>query len=441
MNLKRIKTIISGASGRDFENFLVYFKDNKEFNVVCFTQAQIPGIEKRSFPKELAGKMYNKNIPFFPEDKLPELIKKFKIDYVYLCYSDLSAQELIDKASIVLANGANFALLGTNSTYLKSKKPVISIGAVRTGCGKSRVSRRIALYLKNRGYKVISLRHPMPYSRDLLKQRVQKFYTYEDFKKFDVTIEEREEYEQYVRKKIPVFAGVDYEAILKEAEKEAEVVIWDSGNNDFSFIKPDLNIVLVDPRRVGHELSYYPGQVNLRMADIILIHKMSGTTKENLKLVHENIKKVNKSAKVFEINPTIFVEHPEEIKGKKVLLIGDGPTLTHGGMAYGIANTVAEKYHAKEIVDAERYAVGSIKEIYKKFPHLKKILPAMGYNKKQLQELKDTINNVKCDLIINGTPADIKRLLNINKKILYASYDINEKDLKPVYDMINKIIK
>jgi len=439
--MKKYNVILLGASGRDFFNFLQYFKNNPLYNVVCFTQAQIPGIEKRSFPKELAGKLYSKPIPFYSEEKLPKLIKKFKVDYVYLCYSDLSSQEVLGKASIVLANGANFALLGTNSTYLKSKKPVISITAVRTGCGKSRVSRKIALYLKNRGYNIIAIRHPMPYSSDLLKQRVQKFYSYNDFKKFDITIEEREEYEQYVRKNIPIFAGVDYEEILKEAEKEAKVILFDGGNNDFSFIKPDLNIVLVDPRRAGNEISYYPGQVNLRIADIILIHKMSGTTKENLKLVHENIKRVNKKAKVFEINPTIFVEHPEEIKNKKVLLIGDGPTLTHGGMAYGIANTVAEKYHAKEIVDAEKYAVGSIKEIYKKFPHLKKILPAMGYNKKQLQELKETINNVRCDLIIDGTPADIKRLLNINKKILYASYDINEDDLKPVYEIINKMIK
>ena len=246
---------------------------------------------------------------------------------------------------------------------------------------------------------------------------------------------------KYIRKNISIFAGVDYKAILKEAEKEATIIIFDGGNNDFSFIKPDLNIVLVDPRRAGNELSYYPGQVNLRIADIILIHKMSGTTNENLKVVHENIKKVNKNAKVFEINPIITVKHPEEIKGKKVLLIGDGPTLTHGGMAYGIANTIAERYKAKEIVDAEKYAVGSIKELYKKFPHLKKILPAMGYNKKQIKELQETINRAKCDLIIDGTPADIKKLFKINKKILYASYDINEKDMKLIYNLIDKVLK
>ncbi len=432
--------IIMGAAGRDYHNFLTYFKDNPEFNVVAFTQAQIPGIEKRRFPKKLAGRLYNKDIPFYPEEKLPELIKKFKIDTVYLAYSDLSNQEVVNKASLVLSNGANFELLGTNFTYLESKKPIISVTAVRTGCGKSRVTRKIALYLKNHGYKIIVVRHPMPYGI-LMKEEVQMFYKYEDFIKANSTIEEREEYEHYVRKGIPVFAGVNYAKILKEAEKKADVILWDGGNNDWSFFKPDLSIVLVDPRRAGHELTYYPGQVNLRIADIILIHKMSGTTKENLKIVHENIKKVNKKAKVFEINSELFVQNPEMIKGKRVLLIGDGPTLTHGGMAHGVADAIAAMYKAKEIVDAEKYAIGSIKQLYKNFPHLKKILPAMGYSKKQIQELRETINKASCDLVINGTPTNIEKLLNVNKKVLYASYDINEKDLKPVYNIINKILK
>ena len=431
--------ILAGASGRDFHNFLTYFKDNPEFNVVCFTQAQIPGIEKRSFPKELAGKNYKKDIPFFSEEKLPELIKKYKVDTVYLCYSDLSAQEVLDKASIVLSNGANFALLGTNATYLKSKKPVISVTAVRTGCGKSRVSRRIAMYLKNKGYKTVVIRHAMPYS-NLLKERSQKFYTHEDFDKYNITIEEREEYEQYVKNNIPIFAGVDYKEILKEAEKEANVILFDGGNNDFSFIKPDLNIVLVDPRRTGHELTYYPGQVNLRMADIILIHKMKGTTKENLKVVHENIKKVNKKAGVFEINSVIMVENPEEIKNKTALLIGDGPTLTHGGMAYGVADKIAERYKLK-VIDAEKYAIGSIKQIYKKFPHLKKVLPAMGYSNKQIHELQETINRAECQIVVDGSPADLKRFIKINKPVYSADYDIFDKELKEVYKEVDKLLK
>ena len=431
--------IIMGAAGRDYENFLVYFKDNPEFNVVCFTQAQIPGIEKRSFPKQLAGKLYKKDIPFYPEEKLPELIKKFKIDYCYLCYSDLSAQEVLNKASVVLANGANFALLGTKSTYLESKKPVISVTAVRTGCGKSRVSKRIALYLKNKDYKIVNIRHPMPYG-DLRKQEVEKFYTEGDLVKYKATIEEREEYEQYVKNDIPIFAGVDYEKILREAEKEADVILWDGGNNDFSFIKPDLNIVIVDPRRAGHELSYYPGQVNLRMADVILIHKMSGTTKENLKLVHENIKKANNKAKVIEINSVINVENPEKIKNKTALLIGDGPTLTHGGMAHGVADAIAEKYHLK-VIDAEKYAVGSIKQLYKKFTHLKKVLPAMGYSNLQIKELQETINKAKCDVVIDGSPANLKSFIKVNKPIYSSDYDIMDNELKYVYSEIDKIIK
>ena len=437
--MKKINAIIVGAAGRDYHNFLRYFKDNSLFNVVCFTQAQILGIEKRNFPKELAGKNYKSNIPFYPEEKLPELIKKFKIDYVFLCYSDLSNEEVMKKASIVLSSGVNFALLGTNDTYLISKKPIISVTAVRTGCGKSRISKRIALYLKNKGYKIVNIRHPMPYG-DLRKEEVEKFYTEGDLVKYKATIEEREEYEQYVKNKIPIFAGVDYKKILNEAEKEAEVILWDGGNNDFSFIKPDLKIVLVDPRRAGNEITYYPGQVNLRMADIILIHKMSGTTKENLEIVYENIKKTNNKAKVIEINSVVTVENSNFIKGKKALLIGDGPTLTHGGMKAGVADYVAEKYNLK-VVDAEKYAVGSIKALYKKFPHLKKVLPAMGYNKKQIEELQTTINNANCEIVIDGSPADLKRFIKVNKPIYSADYDILDSELKEVYKKIDEILK
>jgi predicted GTPase len=429
-----------GAAGRDYHDFLTYFKDNNEFNVVAFTQAQIPGIEKRKFPKELAGKLYKNDIPFYPEKQLPELIKKFKVDIIYLAYSDLSHQDVMNKASLVLSNGADFGLLGPHTTYLKSKKPVISITAVRTGVGKSRIARKVAMYLKNKHYKVVVVRHPMPYG-DLLKEEVQMFYRYEDLIKADITIEEHEEYDQYVRNNIPIFAGVNYSKILKEAEKYADIILWDGGNNDWSFFKPDLNIVLVDPRRVGHELTYYPGQVNLRMADIVLIHKMLGTTKENLKTLHENIRSVNKHSKVIEARSLILCDNPKQIKNKKVLLIGDGPTLTHGGMKYGIADAAAKLYHAKEIVDAEKYAIGTIKETYKKFSHLKKVLPAMGYNKQQICDLQKTINNAKCDLVLDGSPFDIKKLITINKKILYVDYDINDRDLHLLYNEIDKLLK
>lgn len=438
--MEKKNVIIVGAAGRDYHNFLTYFKDNPEYNVVAFTQAQIPGIEKRKFPKELSGRLYKHDIPFYPEEKLPELIKKFNVDTVYLCYSDLSAQNVLDKASLVLANGANFELLGTNATYLKSKKPIISVTAVRTGSGKSRVTKKIATYLRNKNYKVIVVRHPMPYG-DLKREEVEMFHKYTDLMKYNTTIEEREEYEQYVKNQIPIYAGVNYSKILKEAEKRADIIIWDGGNNDWSFFKPDLNIVLTDPRRAGNELTYYPGQVNLRMADIILIHKMFGTTAENLKIVCDNINKVNRKAKVIEIKSLVVCENPNEIKGKRVLSIGDGPTLTHGGMKSGIADAAAQLYHAKEIVDAEKYAVGSIKETYKKFPHLKRILPAMGYNKKQIMELQETINRVKCDLVLDGSPFDLRRLIKINKKVLYVDYDIDDNGLRPVYNEIDKMLK
>lgn len=404
-----------------------------------FTAEQIPGIEKRNFPKELAGPHYKQDIPIFPEKDLAEVIQNLKIDYAYLCYSDLSHQEVGDKASIVLANGANFALLGPRDTQLKSKLPVISVCAVRTGCGKSRVTRKIALYLKRKGHHVVVIRHPMPYG-DLQKQEVQKFYTYADLDKAHCTLEEREEYEHHLRQNIPVFAGVNYEKIMHEAEKEADVILFDGGNNDFPFIKPNLHIVLVDPRRPGHGLSYYPGEVNLRMADIVLINQMYGVTEDQLREVEKNTKLINKSAKIVKVKSLVLVNEPELIKGKRVLIVGDGPTLTHGGMATGVGTAAAIKYKAKSIVDPRPYAMGSIKETFRKFPHLKDAIPAMGYSKKQLKELEKSINKTPCEIIIDSTPGDISKLMKIKRKMTYVSYDMDEQGMQAIYKEVHNVI-
>lgn len=437
--MKKRNVIILGAGGRDFHNFLTYFKNNKNYNVVCFTADQIPGIEKRVFPKSMAGRLYKKSIPIYPESDLPKLIKKFKVDDVFLCYSDLSHQQVGDKASIVLANGANFALLGTKSTYIRSKKPVISICAVRTGCGKSRVTRKIALYLKRKKLRAIVIRHAMPYG-DLKKQEVQKFYTYKDLDKANCTLEEREEYEHHLRQNIPVFAGVDYEKITREAEKEADVILFDGGNNDFPFIKPNLHIVLVDPRRPGHGLSYYPGEINLRMADIILINKMYGVTEEQVKEVENNSRSVNRKAKIVKVKSLVIVNEPELIKNKRVLIVGDGPTLTHGGMSTGVGTAAAIKYKARYIVDPRPYAVGSIRETFNKFSHLTNVIPAMGYSKKQLKELEQSINRTPSDIIIDSTPGDISKLMKIKRKMIYVGYDMDEKGMKQIYRIVNKFI-
>ena len=425
---KRI--LILGAAGRDFHNFLVKYKDNPQYEVVAFTQAQIPGIEKRSFPKELAGKYYTKDIPFYPEEKLVALIKTLRVYEVVLAYSDLPHLEVMHKASIVLAAGANFTLLGTNDTQLTSKKPVVAVTAVRTGCGKSPVSRHIGQFLKESGKNVVAVRHPMPYG-DLRKQVCQRFASYEDLKKYNCTIEEREEYEPWIEMNIPIYAGVDYAQILREAEREADIILWDGGNNDLSFFKPNVLVTLVDPLRPGHELSYYPGEANLRAADIIVIAKMTTAKKKNIRAVMHNSKKVNQTAVIIKSTLTLQVANPEQIQGKKVLVIEDGPTLTHGGMAYGAGYLTAIKYGGK-ICTAEPYAVGSLQEVYKKYPHLHSILPAMGYSEKQRKELEQTINKTPCDLVIDGSPVNLARLLRIRKPVVNVSYayeDIGEQTL------------
>lgn len=421
---KADNVIIMGASGRDWHNFLMYFKNNPCLKVVAFTAAQIPGIEKRIFPKELAGPYYNEDILIYPEEKLPDLIKDLDVKHVYLSYSDLSFQEVMEKGSLVLAAGANFSLLGTGATMIKPEVPVVSITAVRTGAGKSQTSRKVGIILKEMGCKIAAVRHPMPYG-DLKKEIVQRFAKYDDLKRNDVTIEEREEYEPWIKLGIPVYAGVDYREILKKVEKEAEIIIWDGGNNDFCFYKPDLSIVVVDPLRAGHEKSYYPGLVNLMTADIVVINKIDHATRKDVRHVIQNIKKFNPKARIIKANSAVKVENPDMIREKTALLIEDGPTLTHGGMKYGAAKIAAVENRVN-IIDARDYAVGSIKETYEKYPHLEKELPAMGYTKQQIKELEETINKAKCDVVIDGSPVNLKRLIKSNKPIVSVTYELQE---------------
>ncbi|MGB4287154.1 MAG: cyclic 2,3-diphosphoglycerate synthase, partial [Tepidanaerobacteraceae bacterium] len=374
----KIKTIIMGAAGRDFHVFNTYFRDNELYEVVAFTATQIPNIEGRKYPAILAGKLYPDGIPIYTEDQLPNLIKTHDVRQVVFAYSDISHEDVMHKASTVLAAGADFRLMGPKNTSLKSTKPVISVCAVRTGVGKSQTTRAVCKYFKEKGKKVVAIRHPMPYG-DLSKQICQRFATYEDLDLHQCTIEEREEYEPHIDSGIVVYAGVDYEVILREAEKEADVIIWDGGNNDFPFYHTDLSIVLVDPLRPGHELLYHPGETNLKLADLIIINKIDSANAADINTVRENIEKVNPKAQVIEAASPISVEEPEMVKGKRVLVIEDGPTLTHGEMGFGAGFVAAKKFGAGTIVDAKPFAVGSIKETYEKYPHLNTILPAMGY--------------------------------------------------------------
>jgi len=417
--------LIMGAAGRDFHNFNLYFRDKEEYRVIAFTATQIPDIEDRKYPSALAGRLYPEGIPIYSEEKLSSLIRKHDISEVFFAYSDVSHEYVMHKASQALAAGASFTLLGPQETMITSKLPVISVCAVRTGSGKSQTSRKIAMILKEKGRKVVVIRHPMPYG-DLTRQKVQRFATYEDMIKQECTIEEMEEYEPHVKKGIVVYAGVDYGAILEEAEKEAEVILWDGGNNDFSFYQPDLEIVVVDPHRAGHELLYHPGETNFRRAQVIVINKMDSAEKEKLNKLLENIKEFNPEAKIIRANSDIFVPEGKDVSGKTVLVIEDGPTLTHGGMPYGAGIIAASRYGAKKIVDPRPDAVGSIKKTFQKYTHLDKVLPAMGYGKKQMAELAQTIDRVECDLVVCATPIDLGRLIQTKKRILRVSYELEE---------------
>jgi predicted GTPase len=430
------KVLIMGAAGRDFHNFNTYFRDNHKFEVVCFTATQIPDIYGRKYPPELAGKLYPNGIPIFDEKNLTKHIKENSIDIVIFAYSDITNNYVMNKSAVVNAAGADFMLMGTDNTQIKSKKPVIAVCAVRTGCGKSQVSRAIFEILRKKGINVASIRHPMPYDKDLLMQKVQRFATYEDLDKYKCTIEEREEYEPYIDMGGVIYSGVDYEKILQEAEKEADVIIWDGGNNDFSFIKPDLLITITDPHRAGHELSYYPGELNFRSADVIIINKVNTANRDDIEIVRNNIELVNPKAKHIEGISNVFVEDEQKIRGKQVLVIEDGPTVTHGGMPYGAGSVAAREAGVKEIIDPRPFAVGSIKDTFDKYTHLKNVLPAMGYGKKQTKELEQTINNSNADIILSGTPIDITRVIKPNKTIIRVRYGVG----KETYDEIEKII-
>jgi len=427
--MQKIKVIIMGAAGRDFHNFNVYFRNNDAYEVVAFTATQIPGIAERGYPPELAGPNYPNGIPIHPEDELPNLIKQHDVDQVVFAYSDVPHEYVMHKASMVLANGADFRLMGPKTTMLEAKVLLVSVCAVRTGSGKSQTSRQIAKILKNKGLRVVAIRHPMPYG-DLTKQIWQRFATYEDLDKHECTIEEREEYEPHIDNGIIVYAGVDYEKILREAEKEADVIVWDGGNNDLSFYKSDLHVVVADPHRAGNELTYYPGETNLRMANVVIINKVDTADQKNVEKVKENIKKVNPKARVLEAASPVTVDKPELIKGNRVLVIEDGPTLTHGNMPYGAGAVIAKKLGAREMVDPRPYAVGSIKETYEKYAHLSTILPAVGYGEKQIAELKATIDRTPCDAVVIGTPIDLRRVMTIDKPTVRAKYKL--KVLGPV---------
>ena len=421
--MPKVKVIIMGAAGRDFHNFNVYFRDNDAYEVVAFTATQIPGIEGRIYPPELAGRNYPRGIPIYPEEELQRLIREYDIDQVIFAYSDVSHEYVMHKASIALANGADFRLMGPKTTMLKAKVPVISVGAVRTGSGKSQTSRQVAKTLKSKGLNVVVIRHPMPYG-DLRKQVCQRFASYEDLDKYECTIEEREEYEPHIDNGIIVYAGVDYEKILREAEKEADIIVWDGGNNDIPFYKPDLHIVVADPHRAGHEITYHPGEANIRMANVVIINKVDTADPKNVSLVKENIRKVNPNAIILEASSPITADKPELIKGRRALVIEDGPTLTHGNMPYGAATILAKQLGASEIADPRPYAVGSIKEAYEEYPHLGAVLPALGYGEKQIEELKETISRTPCDVVVIGTPVDLRRVMEINKPTVRVKYEL-----------------
>jgi predicted GTPase len=423
MNARRV--IIMGAAGRDFHNFNVCYRDNPSYEVVGFTATQIPNITDRRYPPQLAGPHYPGGIPIFPEEEIGELIPKLGVHLVVFAYSDISHPYVMHRASQVIAAGADFELLGFNATALASKKPVVSICAVRTGAGKSQTTRRVCLKLLERGRKVVAIRHPMPYG-DLVKQRVQRFATFEDLDRYECTIEEREEYEPHIKNGTVVYAGVDYAAILAEAEKEADVIVWDGGNNDLPFYRPDVEIVVVDPHRPGHELAYHPGEANFRRASCIVINKIDTADKKGIEEVKANIAKFNPRALVIEAASPVTVEDPAAIRGKRVLVVEDGPTLTHGEMRYGAGVIAAQRFGAASLVDPRPYAVGSIARTFQKYPGIGTLLPAVGYGEAQMAELRQTIERVDCDLVLIATPIDLRRTIHFDKPALRVSYELQE---------------
>ncbi len=441
--MKKENVIIIGAAGRDFHNFNTYYRDNEMYNVVAFTAAQIPDIDGRKYPSELAGELYPEGIPIYPQEQLADLIKQYDVDECVFAYSDLPYDKVMGIGAIVNSAGANFKLLGTKHTMIKSNKPVISVVATRTGTGKSQTSRVVVEEMLKKGLKVIAIRHPMPYG-DLVKQRVQRFATVEDLKKHECTIEEMEEYEPHVDRGNIIYAGVDYADILEAAENDpdgCDVILWDGGNNDFSFYEPDLAITVLDPHRPGHELSYYPGEVCLRTADVSIINKIDSASEASIEIVENNIKTANPDSLIIKAKSDILVDNPELVKGKKVLVVEDGPTMTHGEMKIGAGIVAAERLGAKEIVDPRPYAVGSLKTTFETYPHLENVLPAMGYGKEQLKDLEATINQTDCDVVIIGTPMDLTRIIDINKPTTRVQYELNEVTEPNLSDVLNQFIE
>jgi len=438
------KVIIIGALGMDFHVFNTVFRDNDEYEVIAFTIAEEQNVgttdeAERRFPSELAGELYPNGIPMVSEERLEEMIKKHKIDEVIFAYSDVSHEEVMHKASRALTAGANYRLISGRFTQIKANKPVIAVCAVRTGCGKSQVSRAVYRYLKSKGHKVVAIREPMPYG-DLIQQNVMRFEKYEDLDKYDCTIEEREEYEPYIRQGLVIYSGVDYERIIREAEKEADVIIFDGGNNEISFYITDLLFIVVDPLRPGHEKKYHPGEVNARYADVFVINKMNSAKPEDVKLVEENLQELNPNAIRIYTNSVVKAEDPLKLKGKKVVVVEDGPTLTHGGMSIGAAYVAAKNAEAK-IIDPRKYLAGSMKEVFEEFPQITEIVPAMGYTDQQIEDLEKTLNNIKADVILNGSPIDLTKLIKANKPIVKVTYDIEAVKEPTIEEVLDNFIE
>nr|MDK2851635.1 hypothetical protein [Candidatus Cloacimonadota bacterium] len=431
------RVIIMGAAGRDFHNFNVFFRNNKDYEVVAFTATQIPGIDDKKYPAELAGELYPNGIEIKPESEIKNLIEEHNVDLVVLAYSDLPYETVMHKAALVNATGADFMLMGANNTTIKTSKPLVTICAARTGCGKSQTTRAVVNALKARGLKVVSIRHPMPYG-DLVKQKVQRYAKLEDLEKYECTIEEMEEYEPHIQMGSVIYAGVDYEAIVREAEKEADVIVWDGGNNDIPFYCSDemIRIVVVDPHRPGDEISYYPGETNLYMADVVVINKIDSADMMDINEVRANVRSVNPTAKIIEAASPLFVDHPEMILDKRVLVVEDGPTLTHGEMTFGAGVVAAEKYGAAELIDPRPWAVGEIKETYEKYPGIGTLLPAMGYSPQQIKDLEKTINDTDCDSVIIATPIDLRRIIDIKKPACQVRYELQEIGIPTIEEIL-----
>jgi len=433
------KVIIMGAAGRDFHNFNVYFRDNPRYQVVCFTATQIPDIDGRQYPPELAGAMYPDGIPIKSDENLMEMIKADQVDLVAFSYSDVPHTEVMHKASQVIAAGADFIMIGASYTMIESTKKVVSVCAVRTGCGKSQTSRQIVQILKNAGQKVVSVRHPMPYG-DLTKQIVQRFATYEDFEKHDCTIEEREEYEPVVDMGAIIYAGIDYEKILRQAEEEADIIVWDGGNNDTPFYKPDVHVVVFDPHRVGHETTFHPGETNLLLADIAIINKVDSADLQDVETLKRTIVRHNPNARIILADSIVSAENGESMQGKRVLVVEDGPTLTHGNMTFGAGVIAARRYGAAEMVDPRPYLVGSIKNTFEAYPKIGKVLPAMGYGDQQVKDLEATIEACDCDMVVSATPIDLTRLVKIQKPILRVRYDYQDNSKPALGDTVMEML-